>query len=66
MNMKEFLQACEDFFNQINPNIYDDDEEDVEDVCNLNNEEENDQCFYNLCHIMRDTLLLINPRMKSN
>lgn len=57
MNMKELLEACEDFFNQINPNIYDDDEEDVED---------NEESFYNLCHLMRDTLLLINPRMKSN
>ena len=71
MNMKEFLEACEVFFNQIYPNIYEDDEEDVEDVedvCNLNNEllNEDDQCFYNLCHMMRDTLLLINPRMKSN
>ena len=65
MNMKEFLQACEVFFNQIYPNIYDDDEEDV---CKQNNEllNEDDQCFYNLCHMMRDTLLLINPRMKSN
>lgn len=65
MNMKEFLQACEVFFNQIYPNIYDDDEEDVE---KENNEllNEDDQCFYNLCHMMRDTLLLINPRMKSN
>ncbi len=60
MNMKEFLQACEDFFNQINPNIYDEDVEDVEDV------EDNEESFYNLCHLMRDTLLLINPRMKSN
>jgi len=62
MNMKEFLQACEVFFNQIYPNIYDDDEEEE------NNEllNEDDQCFYNLCHMMRDTLLLINPRMKSN
>ena len=62
MNMKEFLEACEDFFNQIYPNIYDDDEEEE------NNEllNEDDQCFYNLCHMMRDTLLLINPRMKSN
>jgi hypothetical protein len=64
MNMKEFLQACEDFFNQINPNIYDDDEEDL---YNLDYEEENEEeSFYNLCHLMRDTLLLINPRMKSN
>jgi hypothetical protein len=62
--MKEFLQACEDFFNQINPNIYDDDEEDV---YNLDyDEEEHEESFYNLCHLMRDTLLLINPRMKSN
>ena len=59
MNMKEFLQACEDFFNQINPNIYDEDEEDD---CKQNSEES----FYDLCHLMRDTLLLINPRMKSN
>lgn len=63
MNMKEFLQACEDFFNQINPNIYDEDEEND---CNLNNEEDNEMCFDTLCHLMRDTLLLINPRMKSN
>jgi hypothetical protein len=66
MNMKEFLQACEDFFNQINPNIYDDDEEDLEDEENNELLNEDDQCFYNLCHMMRDTLLLINPRMKSN
>lgn len=59
MNMKEFLEACEDFFYQINPNIYDDYEEDNED-------EDNEESFYNLCHLMRDTLLLINPRMKSN
>jgi len=60
--MKEFLEACEVFFNQIYPNIYDDDVE------KENNEllNEDDQCFYNLCHMMRDTLLLINPRMKSN
>jgi hypothetical protein len=64
--MKEFLQACEDFFNQINPNIYDDDEEDLEDEENNELLNEDDQCFYNLCHMMRDTLLLINPRMKSN
>ena len=63
MNMKEFLQACEDFFNQINPNIYDEDEEND---CKQNNEEDNEMCFDNLCHLMRDTLLLINPRMKSN
>ncbi len=63
MNMKEFLQACEDFFNQINPNIYDDD---VEDLYNLDEQEDNEESFYNLCHLMRDTLLLINPRMKSN
>lgn len=63
MNMKEFLQACEDFFNQINPNIYEDDEEDVE---KENEEKDNEISFYNLCHLMRDTLLLINPRMKYN
>jgi hypothetical protein len=63
MNMKEFLEVCEKFFNEINPNIYDDDEEDVE---KENEEKDNEISSYNLCHLMRDTLLLINPRMKSN
>lgn len=63
MNMKEFLEVCEKFFNEINPNIYDDDEEVVE---KENEENGNEVSFYNLCHLMRDTLLLINPRMKSN
>jgi hypothetical protein len=61
--MKEFLEVCEKFFNEINPNIYDDDEEDVE---KENEEKDNEISSYNLCHLMRDTLLLINPRMKSN
>ena len=52
MNIKEFFEICEDFLNQINPNIYDDEDE--------------KECFFDLCYMMRNTLLLINPRIKSN
>ena len=62
MNINEFLQICDDFFKKINPNIYDD--EDVDEVKTY--EDDEDECFCNLCSIVRKTLFLITPKMKSN
>jgi hypothetical protein len=69
MDIKEFFQVCEDFFDQLNPNIVEDYEvEDIEKTSEelleeLLEEGEDDQTgFYNLCCLMIDTLLLINPK----
>ena len=71
MNIQEFFQVCEDFFDQLNPNICEDYEvEDVEKVQKTSEElleegEDDDINFYNLCCLMIGTLLLVNPKKSS-
>ena len=66
MNIKEFFEICEDFFDQLNPNIVQDYEvEEVEKVQKTSDEllEEGEEiCLYKLFYLMIDTLLLINPK----
>jgi hypothetical protein len=70
MNIKEFLQVCEDFFKQIHPlmDYNEDEDEDIEKLKKTSDEllEENndEESFYNFCYIMRNTMLLINTKMK--
>ena len=54
MDIKEFFQVCEKFFDQINSNI-----------CEDNEDEDGEMGFYTMCCLMIDTLLLINPKKSS-
>jgi hypothetical protein len=74
MNIQEFFQVCEDFFDQLNPNIVGDyeveyvektSEELLEGGEDEEEDEDDEMGFYNLCCLMIDTLLLINPKKTS-
>ena len=70
MNIKEFLQICHEFFSQINPNIYDDEDEDEESeqilpktYYELLEEDKYNNFFHNLCNMISD---IFNPKIKTN
>jgi hypothetical protein len=56
MNIKTFLWLCQEFFEQINPNIYDDKEE-------INDETINDinKDYLYLCELYKNIISFINP-----
>ena len=66
MDIEIFLEICGEFFDQIHPNIYDEDylNQSQSILPNYNSNEE--LCDCNLCHVIRQISLFINPNLKTD